>query len=271
MTRDNEHTQTEPATNFRRLAYDDFYHKIKAEISYDRWCSIWTFIMKRMQTNVIEIDAESISLDLLGELEKSLRRASDSAHYIKINPPAAPVAQEPVVFGRVSRISDTQAKIDLCGDPHITDGMAVYAAPVAAQAQPQRPNVTLGMIARAEDVLGRAQGPSFHRHIKDALEAALDVAQKDGQFAAQQPVSGADGLPRDDPEWLQRLRSEQRDLHDRQEKLEAFIARPAFRMLDEDSRSLLERQVNQQHVLLQTLNQRLNGGIERHRRSKNHD
>ncbi|MCR4146759.1 hypothetical protein NUK37_20915, partial [Alcaligenes faecalis] len=70
------------------------------------------------------------------------------------------------------------------------------AAPVAAQAT-TRPTVTLGMIARAEDVLNRAQGASFHRHVKDALEAALDVAQKDGQFSAQaqQPVSGADGLP----------------------------------------------------------------------------
>lgn len=63
-------------------------------------------------------------------------------------------------------------------------GFPVWAHPPAAQTT-TRPTVTLGMIARAEDVLNRAQGASFHRHVNDALEAALDVAQKDGQFSAQ--------------------------------------------------------------------------------------
>lgn len=30
-----------------RQAFDDFYHKIKAEVSYDHWCAIWRFISKR--------------------------------------------------------------------------------------------------------------------------------------------------------------------------------------------------------------------------------
>lgn len=64
------------------------------------------------------------------------------------------------------------------------------ATPVAAQAQP-RPTVTAGMVMQAEAVLNRAGG-SFHLQVKDAIEAALDVAQKEGQFnaKAQQPVSG---------------------------------------------------------------------------------
>lgn len=30
-----------------REAYDDFYHKIRAEIGYDHWCAIWRFIFKQ--------------------------------------------------------------------------------------------------------------------------------------------------------------------------------------------------------------------------------
>lgn len=30
-----------------KQAYDDFYHKIKAEVCYDHWCAIWRFISKR--------------------------------------------------------------------------------------------------------------------------------------------------------------------------------------------------------------------------------
>lgn len=30
-----------------KQAYDDFYHKIKAEVGYDHWCAIWRFISKR--------------------------------------------------------------------------------------------------------------------------------------------------------------------------------------------------------------------------------
>lgn len=69
------------------------------------------------------------------------------------------------------------------------------AAPVAAQAQPPHPTVTFEMARKAEQVLVRGKGPNYRKIVADAIEAALDVAQKDGQFAVQQPVSGAEGLP----------------------------------------------------------------------------
>ena len=30
-----------------RQAYDDFYHKVRAEVGYDHWAAIWRFIRKR--------------------------------------------------------------------------------------------------------------------------------------------------------------------------------------------------------------------------------
>lgn len=42
----------EPDYQMCRQAYDDFYHKIRAEIGYDHWCSIWRFIAKRLSAPV---------------------------------------------------------------------------------------------------------------------------------------------------------------------------------------------------------------------------
>jgi len=74
----------------------------------------------------------------------------------------------------------------------------------------------------------------------------------------------------DEPDWLQRLRVEQRDLAERYAKLEAFIDTYGFSALTPTDRSLLVRQAIQQHALLQTLNQGINGATERHLRSKSH-
>ncbi|MBV2131997.1 ead/Ea22-like family protein [Pseudomonas sp. MAP12] len=48
----------------------------------------------------------------------------------------APVAQEPEIFGLVYSI-DGQVVIHTVGDPHVTDGMAVYTTPPAAAEQPE--------------------------------------------------------------------------------------------------------------------------------------
>lgn len=42
----------EPDDQMCRQAYDDFYHKIRAEIGYDHWCAIWRFIVKRLAAPV---------------------------------------------------------------------------------------------------------------------------------------------------------------------------------------------------------------------------
>ena len=134
----------------------------------------------------------------------------------------------------------------------------------------------LDAIAGTQQPVSGADGltPDIKETIRLALIARHDAGTDQNvcddalNWLVAQPQPS--GSASDEPDWLQRLRHEQSDLRERQEKLEAFIARPAFRSLDEDSRNLLERQFNQQHVLLQTMNQRLNGGIERHRRSKIH-
>jgi len=49
-----------------RQAYDDFYHKIKAEVGYDHWCAIWRFISKRQaRREPMEADTEDLIERLL--------------------------------------------------------------------------------------------------------------------------------------------------------------------------------------------------------------
>lgn len=72
-----------------------------------------------------------------------------------------------------------------------------------------------------------------------------------------------------EPQFLQRLRLEQQDLDVRQQALTAFLNTPAFQMLRPDDANLLRKQENQQHALLQTLNQRIHSASEQHLRSKN--
>lgn len=83
----------------------------------------------------------------------------------------------------------------------ITPGTALCAAPVAAQA-PHRPQVTVDMVNRAKSVLARAGGASFALNVRDALEAALDVAQLQGKFAAQAPAAAGGAQMLAAPEWM---------------------------------------------------------------------
>lgn len=73
----------------------------------------------------------------------------------------------------------------------------------------------------------------------------------------------------DEPPFLQRLRTEQHDLSERHQKISVFIVSPAFQMLTDDDKGLLRKQEAQQHVLLQTLNQRIHSASEKHMREKN--
>lgn len=64
----DNHVNAEPDYQMCRQAYDDFYHKIRAEIGYDHWCSIWRFIAKRLSAPVDSQEHpedDSIALDRL--------------------------------------------------------------------------------------------------------------------------------------------------------------------------------------------------------------
>lgn len=74
--------------------------------------------------------------------------------------------------------------------------------------------------------------------------------------------------PTDEPVFLQRLRVEQQELDARQQKLGAFIESSEFRLLSETDAALLSKQEALQHVLLQTLNQRIHSASEKHMREK---
>lgn len=95
------------------------------------------------------------------------------------------------------------------------------------------------------------------REVLAASQAQEHATQLAGQGQGQEPA------------FLQRLRAEQRELSDRQGKLEAFLETHDFHALTDDGKGLLRKQESQQHALLQTLNQRIHSAAEQHLRSKN--
>lgn len=101
-------------------------------------------------------------------------------------------------------------------------------------------------------------------NVQSLFFAAAYIAWKAGRAAL-----AATPATTDEPPFLQRLRTEQRDLSERHQKLSAFIVAPAFQMLTDDDKGLLRKQEAQQHVLLQTLNQRIHGASGKHVREKN--
>lgn len=104
----------------------------------------------------------------------------------------------------------------------------------------------------------------------DELDISVTDKQLDGLFRAAPAVPPATGNATE-PDWLQRLRIEARDLSDRLDRLSRFRDTAGFRMLTETDQALLDRQGNQMHALVQTMNQRIHSGAAQHMRSKSHD
>lgn len=90
----------------------------------------------------------------------------------------------------------------------------------------------------------------------------------DGQLVDIGMEAAPAAAPTDEPVFLQRLRVEQQELDARQQKLGAFIESSEFRLLSETDAALLSKQEALQHVLLQTLNQRIHSASEKHMREK---
>ena len=95
----------------------------------------------------------------------------------------------------------------------------------------------------------------------------IDVQWEAWQARAALAATPA-AAPTDEPVFLQRLRVEQQELDARQQKLGAFIESSEFRLLSETDAALLSKQEALQHVLLQTLNQRIHSASEKHMREK---
>ena len=102
----------------------------------------------------------------------------------------------------------------------------------------------------------------FDHHRMQALGHLKAVVNPGAVFDAYKAA------PTDEPVFLQRLRVEQQELDARQQKLGAFIKSLGFRMLSETDAALLSKQEALQHVLLQTLNQRIHSASEKHMREK---
>ena len=142
-------------------------------------------------------------------------------------------------------------------------------AALAAAAAPKAEPVPVGEyppLPEAYDV-GTGGGAAFSGQ---QMRAYVDADRAMRAQAAPQPAA-PQGDVAGEPGWLQRLRDEQRELAERYDSLSKFIESYAFPLLDATQQSLLERQVNQQHALLQTLNQRINSATERFLRSKSHE
>lgn len=122
----------------------------------------------------------------------------------------------------------------------------------------------------SRDVYGRdASGEYADKQV----QSAFNVWQARAALAAQ-PAASAEPVATGnatEPDWLQRLRIEARDLSDRLDRLSRFRDTAGFRMLTETDQALLDRQGNQMHALVQTMNQRIHSGAAQHMRSKSHD
>lgn len=107
------------------------------------------------------------------------------------------------------------------------------------------------------DKLGKryAAGTYSDKAAQDRADKAPGAERK--FFGSEAVLLAADEAPAE-PAFLVRLRAEQQDLAERHEKLELFLVTPAFGELSLTDQGLLEKQANQQHNLLQTLNQRIN-------------
>lgn len=117
--------------------------------------------------------------------------------------------------------------------------------------------------------IAEAKGQIEHLDRQNAgLRAQHDQDSKTLREHAQAQSSGNAS---DEPEWLQSLRLEARDLSDHLDRLSRFRDTAGFRMLTDTDQGLLDRQGNQMHALLQTLNQRIHSGAGQHQRSKSHD
>ena len=202
----------EPDDKMCRQAYDDFYHKIRAEIGYDHWCAIWSFIAKRLAAPVAaqaqrhEFDdcaasptgKHSGSWFANGDCEYCKAGAQPDAPLFYAQ--AQPLSHFPSSHwaNQVHAHFNQQAQLEKgCKRSHPHENMspecealtkAARKANQAAhasdfgQAQPIMPPLTDSMravIRNENDVYGD----------EDALYAALcDAAQ------AQQPVSGTGGF-----------------------------------------------------------------------------
>ena len=197
----------------------------------------------------------------------------------------APVAQEPdakaVATAFRDRLINDLASLEDCylsresiemAAEDVLHSFTALAAPVAAQVQTDHDEdayviASMGRLLAEIAVIVRGAEQPLHRHGYADLPARV-AALKAESVAAQAQSSGNAS---DEPEWLQSLRLEARDLSDRLDRLSRFRDTAGFRMLTDTDQGLLDRQGNQMHALLQTLNQRIHSGAGQHRRSKSHD
>ena len=131
----------------------------------------------------------------------------------------------------------------LLQDKHIkASDVRLYADPPAAQAVDlEQFRAPIGLAREVMWIVKNRSGMAEYDRLLQIIDQQAGKADADSSEAP----------------FLQRLRAEQRELADRHQKLEAFTTSPGFKSLDETNQILLRRQENQQHNLLETLNQRI--------------
>lgn len=202
-------------------------------------------------------------------------------------PQAAPAAVE-IAVGPCGQCKDSRqpcaCQIDtMLKERGLVAVDAEHYAKVSARAKAAPTYPAEGVTGEVTDAMVHAalriQHPSLYREylrhpgngVKAAATAEKEIETARLMIAAALAATPAAPAATDEPPFLQRLRIEQHALSVRQEKLEAFCESQEFSSLGETQRALLERQRNQQHALLQTMNQRINSAAEQHLRSKRND